>query len=232
MQSQFKIGDKVRVVAFVDCFGKLVNETLGLTRVALGMAYFRPVYDAGLPSERLGKPDKCAIAYFDKVAAEITLGCGCAGKCVGHNSYPLTTANRVQTVTSDTVKQFVFNDPATVRPEVYNVPDTPEYLTHWIWQHYVGIPGADLPPYDAEFTRMEDRIKRLHRESFVKGLHEGKDQSMPRTTTITSAMAVRPASQRQSSRTPRASRSLRHSAGECLGKWLQANGLPIRRRTT
>src|ERR1700732_2204472 len=41
------------------------------------------------------------------------------------------------------------------------VPDSPEYLARWIWQNYVGIPGADLPPYDAEFTRLLDRIKNL-----------------------------------------------------------------------
>lgn len=63
-----------------------------------------------------------------------------------------------------------------ISEEVSSVPDTPEYLTRWIWQHYVGIPGADQEPYDKEFLRLEERIKRLHRESFVKGLHEGKDQ--------------------------------------------------------
>ena len=28
---QFQVGDPVRAVAFVNCFGRLVNETLGLT---------------------------------------------------------------------------------------------------------------------------------------------------------------------------------------------------------
>ena len=45
--------------------------------------------------------------------------------------------------------------------EVYNVPDSPYYLARWIWQHYVGIPAADEPPYDKEFTRLLDRIKAL-----------------------------------------------------------------------
>lgn len=31
MQAQFQIGQKVKAVAFVDCFGKQVAETLGLT---------------------------------------------------------------------------------------------------------------------------------------------------------------------------------------------------------
>ncbi len=31
MTAQFKIGDKVKAIAFTDCFGKPVSETAGLT---------------------------------------------------------------------------------------------------------------------------------------------------------------------------------------------------------
>jgi len=53
---------------------------------------------------------------------------------------------------------------------------TPEGLTRWIWQHFVGIPGADLPPYDAEFNLLLENIRKLDRAAFTKGLHEGQQQ--------------------------------------------------------
>lgn len=61
-------------------------------------------------------------------------------------------------------------------PDIYNVPDTPESLTRWIWQHYVGIPAADQPPYDKEFTRLFDRIESLNRQAFTAGLAEARKQ--------------------------------------------------------
>lgn len=57
----------------------------------------------------------------------------------------------------------------------YDVPDTPETLTKWIWFHYVGIPLTE--PYDKEYTRLFDRIFSLDRSAFVKGLHEGVRQA-------------------------------------------------------
>jgi hypothetical protein len=54
--------------------------------------------------------------------------------------------------------------------EIYNVPDTPEYLANWIWEHYVGIIRTE--PYDAEYTRLLERVQRLHRQAFVAGLNE------------------------------------------------------------
>jgi hypothetical protein len=54
--------------------------------------------------------------------------------------------------------------------EVYNAPDTPESMAQWIWHNYVGIPLTE--PYDAEYTRLLERVRRLHRQSFVAGLNE------------------------------------------------------------
>lgn len=56
--------------------------------------------------------------------------------------------------------------------------DTPETLASWIWSNYVGVPsGGPGDPYDDEYMLLLDRIKTLHRESFVEGLHEGLRQA-------------------------------------------------------
>jgi len=42
-----------------------------VTKIANGQAYYRPVYDLGIVgSERLGKPECCLIADFDRVCLE------------------------------------------------------------------------------------------------------------------------------------------------------------------
>lgn len=41
--------------------------TYEVTRIARGMVYYRPVYDEGLPSERLGAAEQCTREYFPKV---------------------------------------------------------------------------------------------------------------------------------------------------------------------
>lgn len=41
--------------------------TYQVTRIARGTVYYRPVYDEGLPSERLGTVEQCSLEYFPKV---------------------------------------------------------------------------------------------------------------------------------------------------------------------
>ena len=53
--------------------------------------------------------------------------------------------------------------------------DTPEELTRWIWGKYVGVPVAG-EPWFGEYENLLDRIRRMDRSSFTKGLHEGVRQ--------------------------------------------------------
>jgi hypothetical protein len=54
--------------------------------------------------------------------------------------------------------------------------DTPDELARWIWDKYVGIPIAG-EPYGSEFENLLDRVRRMDRSSFTKGLREGARQA-------------------------------------------------------
>ena len=53
--------------------------------------------------------------------------------------------------------------------------DTPEELTRWIWDKYVGVPVAGQM-WAEEYEYLLDRVRRMDRSSFTKGLHEGARQ--------------------------------------------------------
>lgn len=51
--------------------------------------------------------------------------------------------------------------------------DTPEELTRWIWGRFVGVPVAGQA-WGQEYENLLDRVRRMDRSSFTKGLHSGK----------------------------------------------------------
>lgn len=53
--------------------------------------------------------------------------------------------------------------------------DTPDELTRWIWDKYVGVPVAG-DAWGQEYEHLLDRVRRMDRSSFTKGLHEGANQ--------------------------------------------------------
>lgn len=53
--------------------------------------------------------------------------------------------------------------------------DTPEELTLWIWDKFVGVPVAG-EGWKQEYENLLDRVRRMDRSSFTKGLHEGARQ--------------------------------------------------------
>jgi len=70
--------------------------------------------------------------------------------------------------------ESVIREAPTPEQAPYKVPDTPDYLATWVWQHYVGIPLTES--HDAEFTRLFDRIEALNRQAFTAGLREAMRQ--------------------------------------------------------
>ena len=42
-----------------------------ITKIARGGVYYRPVYDLGFPSERLGSPDFCEVAQFPRYCLSV-----------------------------------------------------------------------------------------------------------------------------------------------------------------
>ncbi len=63
--------------------------------------------------------------------------------------------------------------------------DTPDELTRWIWDKYVGVPVAG-EAWAQEYENLLDRVRRMDRSSFTKGLHEGVRQAkgLPATTLV------------------------------------------------
>ena len=54
-----------------------------VTKVARGMVYYAPVYDAGIArSERLGRRECCTLEYFPKVILTVHKYAGWPGKAV------------------------------------------------------------------------------------------------------------------------------------------------------
>lgn len=60
--------------------------------------------------------------------------------------------------------------------------DTPDELTRWIWDKYVGVPVAG-GVWGQEYENLLDRVRRMDRSSFTKGLHEGARQMKSLTRT-------------------------------------------------
>ena len=53
-------------------------------------------------------------------------------------------------------------------------PNNSETVARWIWVNFVGIPITE--PYDKEYVQLFERIEKLQREWFVKGLTEARKQ--------------------------------------------------------
>lgn len=58
-------------VLSTEVFDGKTPQLYEVTRIALGMVYYRPVYAAGLPEQRLGSADCCRVNEFSQYANEV-----------------------------------------------------------------------------------------------------------------------------------------------------------------